>query len=74
MYFLYNFWVFVYVSFSHIAYVISNCTFAFLGQFQLNYSHTVYTDLLFIIVLHFVHIFYYTSMIFCIFVYFGRFA
>ena len=65
MCFLYNFWVFVYVSFSHIAYVISTCTFAFFGQFQLNYTHTVYTDLLFIIVLYFVHIFYYTNVISC---------
>ena len=66
MCFLYHFLVFVYVSFSHIAYVIfSTFTFAFFWQFQLNYTHTVYTDLLFIIVLYFVHIFYYINVISC---------
>ena len=37
----------------------------FFQQLQLNYTHTVYTNLLFIIVLYFVHMFYYTHVISC---------
>ena len=66
MCFMYNLLVFVHVSCSHIPYVIcSSCTFAFFQQLQLNYTHTVYTNLLFIIVLYFVHIIYYTHVISC---------